>query len=317
MELKVHIIIDFMYLYYKYVYTIRAGRIKKLMAEIPHSFNVEGYETGLYDISTIYYPLKEIESIRKEFEKEGNDVTVSICFDAKAPERKEESLEYKSNRESNRLQQVDFDSIYIIRELLKQAGYNVYFREKTEADDLIYNIVRQYKVNFDFNVIYTPDTDIFINIDKNVGVCRYKGKQGYSSVGVPNYEKYCTEEFKCKLPYNSIMLYKCLCGDKSDKIDGIRGFGPSAFTKYINYLVSNSILEKLGILEFDKLNNSDVIRDLLTGTKDYFKDGQLEEALTSLSLVEPKVFDLDSPILKSTKELREKAYSQLNMKSLY
>ena len=304
--MNIHLIIDFMYLYYKYKCTLETGRIKRLI------INKESLTGGIdegFDISLVYYPIKEIEGIRKKLEEQGNNVTISICFDAPATERKEKDIEYKSNRDKNRLNELDFDGIAIVRELLSEVGYNVYF-EKAEADDLVYNLVRLYSKNFDKTIICTPDTDLLINVSNNVEVHRYKSRVGYTEVTKENYNEYCSKEFKCNIPYNGILLYKALCGDKSDKVSGIKGFGPKAFDKYLSNLVT------CGKVDTDKLSNTEYIKSLLESTKDMFKDNQLEQALHSLDMVSPYEMDMAEPKNIANRETRDKAYSKYEMYSL-
>lgn len=308
--MRVHVIVDYMFLYYKYANTIKSGRIRRLTADIPLQGNTDGLETYKLDISNVYYPIKEIEGFRKTFEKEGHDVKVSICFDAPSPERKDKDIEYKSNRSASRLGDDDFSLINITKELLTQAGHNVYIKESTEADDLINNLVRVYKDIFDFTVIYTPDTDILVNINKNVGVNRYKAKKGYTAISVRNYESYCMQEFGCTIKYNSILLYKSLCGDKSDKVAGIKGFGPAAYERFIRYL---DTLDRS--IDWDNMVNPDYIKQVLVGSE-YFKEEQLNQALHSLDMVKPFVFEVEQPKLKSTKEQRREAYTPMQMVSL-
>lgn len=305
--MRVHLIVDFMFLYYKYMNTIKSGRIKRLTAEIPMQGETGGLETQLFDISNIYYTVKEIEGFRRTFEREGNDVTLSVCFDAPSPERKDKDAEYKSNRAASRLESDDFSQINIIRELLTEAGHNVYWKEATEADDLINNLVASYKDLFDFTVIYTPDTDILVNINSNVGVQRYKAKKGYTAVSKVNYEAYCMQEFGCTIKYNGILLYKSLCGDKSDKVAGIKGFGPAAYEKFISAMGDK--------IDWNQLTNPVYIEKILEESN-YFKEEALKQAIHSLGMVKPYIFDINEPKYKSTVEKRKAAYLPMQMASL-
>lgn len=292
----VHIIVDYMYLYYKYKGMILRGAVRGLVGKLD---GIGGEEE--MDITNIYYPLKEIEGFRRKFEECGNDVVVSVCFDSPSPERKDKDGEYKSNRVSNRLDGIDFDYIAITRALLERAGHNVYIKDATEADDLIHNLVRLYKDRYDLTAIYTPDTDLLINIDDNVVVYRYKARKGYTVVGKRDYEEYCLKEYGVKVGYNGILLYKSLCGDKSDKVSGVKGYGPRAYMRFIE---ENKI-------EWDKLNDVKYIEDIYISV---FSGERLGQALHSLDMVKPIEFDIDFPKLKSTRESRAEAYTA--MKSL-
>lgn len=307
---NVHLIIDFMFLYYKYTFMLRSGRLQRLngidLSLIPERFK-DKIDSQEFDTSTIYYVIKEIEKIISEYEE---CVTVSICFDAPAPERKSLDVDYKSNRASNRLSEEDFLRIEMIRELFKLCGFNVYYKEGTEADDIVYNLIRKYRENFGFNIIVTPDADLLVNIQEKVGVSRYKTGKGYTAIGRRNFEQYCSAEYKCRVPYNAILLYKSLCGDKSDLVKGIKGFGGKAFDRYLGYL------DTLGI-DYSELRNGDIVRDLINKTSDYFGSNEkVEEAIHSLDLVIPKEFDIEEPVVKTIVGDRKRVYIELGMPSL-
>ena len=38
------------------------------------------------------------------------------------------------------------------------------------------------------------------------------------------------------VPYNSILLFKMIRGDKSDNIVGVKGVGPKAYNKFISQM---------------------------------------------------------------------------------
>ena len=314
--MQAHIIIDFMYLYYKYLRSINTGRIRRLTTTA--IIETDGVKTEqVIDISKVFYPLSEIEKIRRSTEKlfQAGEVTLSICFDSPSHERKSIDAEYKSNRSDSRLSEEDFSDIDMIRTLLERANYNVYKVPEVEADDIIYNLVRMHSNNFDANIIYTPDTDLMVNIKDNVGIRRYKWtrskgrKDPYTAISVKNYMQYCVEEFGVAVPYNAIMLYKALCGDKSDKVSGIKGFGPIAFNKFIKYC------EDYGISNWQCMNDPNCVANLIQNLG-YFSTEAKAEALHSLELVKPMVFDVDAPTNKSSIENRIEAYAPFEMKSL-
>lgn len=329
--MRVHVIVDFMFLYYKYNVMLKYGRLKNLSVTVDKRVwngddidklkqqDMQDYggteEEIKKDISCIYYTIKEIEQFRRKHENNGNEVTVSVCFDAPSPERKQENSDYKSNRNPNRLGEQDFNDIAEIKEMLALAGYNVYWREGTEADDLIYSLCEQYKSDtyFDYTVIYTPDADIVINIDDRVAVNRYKSKKGYTTVTKDNYKSYLIGELGAAVEYNSIMLYKSICGDKSDNIAGIKGFGPAKFMKLREQLI------KHGIIDWSTMKHREEVENALNILKNngQLTDGQYEEAISSLELVVPKKIELEAPVNKGTKEKRVEAYSRYDMKSLY
>lgn len=306
----IHAVVDYTFLYYKYKFQLEAGRMRRL------TYNIDGEDK---DISQIYYSIKEIEKFRKDLEKYGHEVVVSVCFDMpsarkietedKTDGENEAASNYKANRVS-KLTKEDIDNIGIVKDLLDKAGYNTYREVGHEADDLVSNVLRLYKDEFDYNIIYTPDADLLVNIDNKVGAIRFKTGKGYSQVDKNLFEEYLSAEFKCRVPYNSLMLFKSTVGDKSDGIQGIKGFGPKGFDKLVSYLDENGIKwEEAGSYEYTDA--------LLRGLTGYLGEDKVTQALESLYLVRPMILEnLEKPTKRSSKELREQSYSRYEMNSL-
>lgn len=308
--MKLHIIIDFMHIYYKYYFQLRSGRLKRLSAPVDWNGTVIEKDTTL-----IYYPLKDIEGIRKALETSGHDVTMSICFDMKS-HRKDEGVaggeEYKSGR-TNRLTEEDLKDINFIEQLLKSAGHNTYRVDGYEADDLVNHLVRTYKDEFDYTVIYTNDKDLLINICDNVGCMRFKQKVGYTQVDINNYESYLENEFGVFIPYNALGLYLSTAGDSADKIKGINKFGKVAFKKLITKVgAKNTDIDWAACGDYDKLS------EVVDKCKEFLTDEQFKQLKDSFNLVAnlEVVGELHKPDNKSTMELRDKTYMPYKMISL-
>ena len=309
MLLRYHVVVDFSYLYYKYFFRLKKaeeghGYMSRLSTEV---------DGRTVDTTYLYYIGKEIESFRHKILDNipNSEVVVSLCFDSKS-ERKEEDADYKANRHSA-LATEDFDNLIKLREFFEELGFNTYKEEGKEADDLVYSVVNKYKDNFDYTVIYTPDKDVMINIDAKVGVMRSNTfKDTYDYVNLNNYEKYLSEKFKCRVPYNSVLLYLTMVGDTVDGISGIKGFGPKAFDKFVGYLSSIDY-------DFTKLNKADEVERVLHKYKEVYSGKNvdaLEQALNSLRMAEYRVVEVSEPIKKDTDEMRNAVYNKYNMKSL-
>lgn len=323
--MRIHLIVDFQYNYYRnkcsYERQMAYRGAKRL------SCVLDGKEV---DTTYPYLVLKDIERYRKMFVNGiddsnnifqddplvDNEVTVSIAADSKIVTRKETSAEYKSNR-SGRLDESDFEAIDRTLEILSNVGYNVYRLDGFEADDIIRNLVLRYKDDYDITVIFSNDADILVNVDDNVVVERFKSSERkHTLITKDTFSENLSKEYKCNMPYNCIALYKCLVGDKSDKISGVRGFGPAAFDKAVYAIES-----RFGSDYFvDLSNNYDKLVDTLnflvsTGN---LKPDKLHEALLSLELVLYKVINdgLKKPEKMDNDELRVKEYSRYAMFSL-
>lgn len=307
--MKIHVIVDFMHIYYKYYFQLREGKIKRLSAPIDWKGTVIEKDTTL-----IYYPLRDIEGIRKNLESLGHDVTMSICFDMKS-KRKDDGVaggeEYKSGRQ-NRLDEKDFENITFIEKLLGQAGHNTYRIEGYEADDIVNHLVRNYKDDFEYTVIYTNDKDLLINIDSKVGAMRFKQYKGYTQVDRGNYESYLENEFGVFIPYNALGLYLSTAGDSADKIKGINKFGKVAFKKLITKVSAKNDIDWTQCGDYDKL------LEIIPLCKEFLTDEQYEELKVSFALVAnlEVIEDIEAPTKQSSQELREQTYMPYKMISL-
>ena len=307
--MKLHVLIDFMHIYYKYYFMLKAGKLKRLSAPVEWNGTVIEKDTTL-----IYYPLKDIEGIRRELELKGADVTMSICFDMPS-HRKDEGVtggaEYKSGRQNN-LTDEDHKNIQFIEKMLHDAGHNTYRYEGYEADDIVNYLIRNYGDNFDGNIIYTNDKDLLINIKDNVGVMRFKQGKGYSFVQKSNYEAYLEQEFEVFIPYNALGLYLSTAGDSADKIKGITKFGKVAFKKLITKVSTKNNIDWTVCGDYDELLK------ILPLCEEFLKPEQYQELVDSFYLVAnlELIDDVEEPNRKSSEELRKQVYEPYRMFSL-
>lgn len=310
-----HVIVDFQYNYYRHKFQIESGKIRRM------SCTVNGEEI---DTTGAYLTLKDIEDYRKVWEDLGFEVTLSVCFDSKS-ERKEEDKEYKSNR--NKLTSYDVESVDLAQKILTDAGYNIYKEHGKEADDLVYGLVAKYKDNFDITLIYTVDADLLVSLDANVGVCRYKSSlRKHVMIKPNNFSKIMGDEYKCRMPYNTILLYKCLCGDKSDKIKGVHGFGPSSYNKFLdvidNYnaasMEKNDGIKDESYIDYQELTDYHKVENILDRFSDYLGEKAVAEAKECLGLILPRETEATDvkPIKRDSIETRQNAYLPYLMKSL-
>lgn len=307
--MNIHVIVDFMHIYYKYFFQVREGRMKLLSTVVEQNgVSVEK------DTTLIYYPLKDIESIREQMEKMGHTLTMSICFDTKSL-RNESGVtgadEYKSGRKKV-LSDTDYENINCIYNMLSTAGHNVYRVNGYEADDVVNHLARKYSEKYDYTVIYTNDKDLLININDKVGVMRFKQYKGYSQVDRNNYESYLAQEFGVYIPYNLLGLYLASVGDTADNIKGIYRFGKKAFTKLL------FDIQKVNEVELSKCGDYDELYKVVEMCKPLLNSEQYNQLLDSFKLVSNIEIQckIDEPNKVSDSEKRTKAYSPYKMTSL-
>lgn len=308
--MKVHTIVDFMHIYYKYFYQLKAGKLKRLTAPV----NTNGTVTE-FDTSLIYYPLRDIERIRKFFEEKGCDVTISVCFDMPSVRTEEEvdgASDYKAGR-VNPFSDEDFMRLDMLCDMLEGAGYNSYRIAGYEADDIINHLCSTYKDDFDYIFVYTNDKDLLVNINEKVIVNRFKTTQGYTQVGRANYEAYLKGEFGANIPYNAIGLFLSTAGDSADNIKGIHKFGKAAFNKLIDKLNAKYDINWAECGDYTKLAN------VVELCKDFLTEEQFEQMKASFALVSNMSIDcskIHAPVNKTSYEKREETYGKYNMVSL-
>lgn len=166
--------------------------------------------------------------------------------------RKEISKEYKANRidysevpeEENPFSQLD----YIYRALdyigIKHAETTV-----CETDDVIASYALKYASHMKV-YISSFDSDYFQLINDNVSVIRYRGDS--SVICDVDYVKQ-----RYGIEPRLYADFKCLVGDNSDNIPGIRGIGPKTAAKIINELGNiDNIIANVSGIENKKLANA-------------------------------------------------------------
>lgn len=308
--MNLHIIVDFMHIYYKYFFQNREGKLTKLSAPIEWKGTVIEKDTTM-----IYYPLRDVEGIRKNLEGLGHKVTMSICFDSRSQRKDGDTdgaTEYKSGR-IHALTETDHENIDFIQRTLEKAGHNTYRIDGYEADDIANYLSKRYADNFDYVIIYTNDKDLLVNINSKVGVMRFKQYKGYTQVDMNNYEQYLEQEFGVFIPYNALGLYLSTVGDSADNIKGIYKFGKVAFKKLITKVAASNNIDwkKCG----DYMELAKVV-DMCSAE---LSDEQYKQMVESFALVANlKLNDelVKEPTKISTQQLREETYSEYKMISL-
>lgn len=153
-----------------------------------------------------------------------------VVFDGETKlERRDIDKNYKANRinyaelDAN---DTPFPQLELIKMVLTKLDFCWVETTNCEADDLIASVVNDYKQNFEI-VISTSDKDFYQLISSNVNVYTYRGK-----VSVLWTEEEILKKYNFSAKY--FLTLKCLTGDKSDNIKGVKGLGVVTATKLIN-----------------------------------------------------------------------------------
>ncbi|NES04255.1 MAG: DNA polymerase I, partial [Okeania sp. SIO2F4] len=119
-----------------------------------------------------------------------------------------------------------------LKELLGAFNLTVITAPGYEADDILGTLAQRYSaVGFRVKIL-SGDQDLFqlIDVEKGISVLHLAAGKGSTP------KEFFAEEVKEKLGIlpTQVVDYKALCGDKSDKIPGVRGIGEKTAVKLLN-----------------------------------------------------------------------------------
>ena len=162
---------------------------------------------------------------------------------------------YKASRNSQDSR--FYDGINLTQNLLAQGGVCCLKGDGYEADDLIFAAVQKAKQDYpDYEIhVITGDADLVPLVDDQVSVFLNSRKVTWSEnkefeklhyiqLRPDNYGEYMgglTQFKKLQIPYNTVLLAKCLRGDKSDEVPGFPKFTPSKYNKLIEAMEEDGV----------------------------------------------------------------------------
>lgn len=241
-----YILVDFNHMAYKFFYGA-----KPLSSVV----NINGVDT-IIDTTVAYGTIRALNS----YGQRGKHF-IGICYEGGSKFRKEyfsgaTSEGYKGTRKSmdNKMK----SAIDISIDLLAKCGAAQYRCLGYEADDMIYSIVKRIKEvdNITPIDIITGDADMLPLVDEQVSVYM-KGTRtfsfpdspeyrGYTQVTPDSWEQYLknTSAYKDYLiPYNSMLLFKLMKGDKADNIPATtKGYGGKGYTALMQKMLQDGIV---------------------------------------------------------------------------
>ena len=244
---------------------------------------------------------------------------VILVFDGQGniTNRRNTYAEYKANRQIKRItnfkvfstleEESDSISTQMLRLLdyLKCLPVNISIIDKIEADDTIAYLSQKLK---DDIIIYSADQDFLQLVNKRITVYSPIKKKFYRPNDV--YEQYGMH------PYNFITM-KCLMGDKSDNLPGVKGLGPKKLMKYFPEIAG----EKLFTLQEAYQKATDKVEEHgIYGNVHLFKS-QLEinyelMSLDNIQLLEHDQKELDELIDSPPYNLNKKRFFEMYEKDL-
>jgi DNA polymerase-1 len=253
---------------------------------------------GFYGVKNYFYKGNHIggiyhflNTLRRTFENyKLEKIVVFWDGDESYISRRKLYHQYKLNRKSRLRSEEEISSYNYQRNRIKQYLEEIYVRqgeyEYCESDDCIaYYIQKSQNENV---IIYSSDGDLVQLISDKVKLYNPSFKRIVNNGELIIYDR---EE----ILVDNLKIAKIICGDKSDNIYGIRGFGikkmisyfPEIKTKKIS--ISEVIEKSNKIFEEDK--NNKTIANLLTGVT---KEGVLGDEFFDIN---ETIVSLDNPFL--------------------
>lgn len=191
----------------------------------------KNYKVSGFPVGGIKYFLKYLSL---ELSKNAD---VVCAFDSRSF-RKDLDPTYKEGRVRNPAIHAQCNLLY---NLLQKCGIACYKVDTFEADDIIYNAVKQNKHNYLAVDVFGVDYDLTHNVDE--GKVRFRAvNSNVNSIDVSNF---C---FGIKqgvyIHFNTISAFKVLNGDNSDNISAfksVKGYkGSELYSIYVKYLESQN-----------------------------------------------------------------------------
>ncbi len=138
---------------------------------------------------------------------------------------------------------IRYVQLALLKNILKDVSLFQIEINELEADDVISYIVNEKFLNSK-KIIYSTDKDFYQLLNNNVII--------YNSRKIITCNKLLNDH---NIFYENYILYKVLCGDKSDNIDGIKGFGEKTVVKLFPFLSNQEKIElsKIFLYAQDKI----------------------------------------------------------------
>lgn len=241
-----YVIIDYMHLAHK------CYNVQPLSATV----NIDGVPTTI-DTTIPNYTIKNIYN----YGGRGRFYT-AVCFEGGSNVRKAyfannscDGSGYKGNRAG--LRGPFAEGVNMTVQLLINGKVSCYRHQGLEADDMIFSLIQQIKAVDKVTPIdvITNDADLLPLVDNQVSVYM-RGTREYAKDGCPTrrlyyqvtpdtweeYLGYTSAYRNFYIPYNSMLLFKMIRGDKSDNIaPAIKGYGGKKYSGLMERMVADGV----------------------------------------------------------------------------
>lgn len=272
------------------------------------SVNIGG-EMKLVDTTIPTYTIKNVYS----YSGKGRFFT-GVCFEGGgAAERKkyfakqkgvDGATDYKGGRASNRGS--FYEGINLATNLLHNGKVSLYRKEGLEADDCIASLVQKIKAVDQLTPIdiITNDSDLLPLVDEQVSVYM-RGTRQHAEPGSPEhrlyyqvtpdtwteYLSYTSAYRNYLIPYNSMLLFKMIRGDKADNITGaVKGYGGVKYSQLMEEMIDDEV-DFPSVFRYGN-DFDEVMRPVL---EDYFAEEDVDYMKFIYEGIRPKYQNFEIP----------------------
>ncbi len=187
----------------------------------------------------------------------------AVCLEGGSEKRRDyfqkstycKDVDYKANRK--KMPKFLRDGIDLSVNVMVSSNISCYRVMGYEADDMVYSVTRMLKEKYPDCLIdiFTNDRDLLPLVDDTVSVY-IKSMRDHNDNGSPAVRGYfqvtpnswnmyvslCSEYKNFLIPYNAVLIYKLIRGDKADNIPPIaRGFGSAKFNSMMAALETSDV----------------------------------------------------------------------------
>ncbi len=217
-----------------------------------------------------------------------------VMFDGeKSNPRKDILKEYKANRPDYSEMPDDenpFTQLPFVYEALDYMGIKHTETTVCETDDVIAAYAIKYGKENEV-IISSFDSDYFQLITDKVKIVRYRG-----SASVVCDEKYILEKYG--ITPSMYLDFKCLVGDTSDNIKGVKGVGPKTAAKLLNsFGTLDNIRNRFSEIENEKIRNavyeSDELLDINLSLIRLCGEADIPFSLEEIEFNNPRIRTMD------------------------
>lgn len=234
----------------------------------------------------------------------GNGARREYFKNQKMPTGKNATQAYKGGRASN--QSSFYAGVDLAVHLMNNGKVSLYRQNGYEADDCIVSMVQKIKsIDKETPIdIITGDSDLLALVDEQVSVYM-RGNRQHAEPGCPEhrlyfqvtpdtweeYLSYTSAHRDYYIPFNSMLLFKMIRGDKTDNITGAcKGFGGKTYSALMHQMVEDGV-DFQNIFRYG-VNFAEVVRPVLLN---YFDEDTVAYMEYIYNGINPKYVNLEVP----------------------